>query len=51
MKNKKYLDKFIIPFIIGVIAIIYSCLSNEKKNTIINSSNELKNITITTLDP
>ena len=35
MKNKKYLDKFIIPFIIGVIAIIYSCLSNEKKNTII----------------
>ena len=47
MKNKKYLDKFIIPFIIGVIAIIYSCLSNEKKNTIINSSNELQNITIT----
>jgi len=47
MKNKKYLDKFIIPFIIGVIAIIYSCLSNGKKNTIINSSNELQNITIT----
>jgi len=47
MKNKKYLEKFIIPFIIGVIAIIYSCLSNEKKNTIINSSNELQNITIT----
>ena len=47
MKNNKYLDKFIIPFIIGVIAIIYSCLSTEKKDTIINSSNELQNITIT----
>ena len=47
MKNKKYLDKVVVPFIIGVIAIIYSCLSTEKKDTIINSSNELQNITIT----
>jgi hypothetical protein len=47
MKNKKYLDKFIIPFIIGVIAVIYSCLSPEKKDTATNSSKELQNITIT----
>ena len=47
MKNKKYLDKFIIPFIIGVIAVIYSCLSHEKKDTATYSSKELQNITIT----
>ena len=47
MKNKKYLDKFIIPFIIGVIAVIYSCLSPEKKDTATNSYKELQNITIT----
>ena len=47
MKNKKYLNKFIIPFIIGVIAVIYSCLSPEKKDTATNSSEELQNITIT----
>ena len=47
MKNKKYLDKFIIPFIIGVIAVIYSCLSPEKKDNATNSSKELQNITIT----
>ena len=50
MKNKKYLDKFIIPFIIGVIAIIYSCLSPEKKDTATNSSKKLQNITITKVD-
>ena len=47
MKNKKYLDKFMIPFIIGVIAVIYSCLSPEKKDTATNSSKELQNITLT----
>ena len=47
MKNKKYLDKFIIPFIIGVIAVIYSCLSPEKKDTATNSSKELQKITLT----
>ena len=47
MKNKKYLDKFIIPFIIGVIAVIYSCLSPEKKDNATNSSKKLQNITIT----
>jgi hypothetical protein len=47
MKNKKYLNKFIIPFIIGVIAVIYSYLSTEKKNTATYSSEELQNITIT----
>ena len=46
MKNKKYLDKFIIPFIIGVIAIIYSCLSTEKKDNSTNSSNDVINITL-----
>ena len=46
MKNKKYLDKFIIPFIIGVIAIIYSCLSTEKKDNSTNSSNDEINITL-----
>ena len=46
MKNKKYLDKFIIPFIIGVIAIIYSCLSTEKKDNSTNSSNDIQNITL-----
>ena len=47
MKYKKYLDKFMIPFIIGVIAVIYSCLSTEKKDTATNSSKELQNITLT----
>lgn len=47
MKNKKYLDKFMIPFIIGVIAVIYSCLSPEKKDTATNSSKELQKITLT----
>ena len=47
MKNKKYLDKFVIPFIIGVIAVIYSCLSPEKKDTATNSSKELQKITLT----
>ena len=47
MKNKKYLDKFMIPFMIGVIAVIYSCLSPEKKDTTTNSSKELQNITLT----
>lgn len=47
MKNKKYLDKFMIPFIIGIIAVIYSCLSPEKKDTATNSSKELQNITLT----
>ena len=46
MKNKKYLDKFIIPFIIGVIAIIYSCLSTERKDNSTNSSNDVINITL-----
>ncbi len=46
MKNKKYLDKFIIPFIIGVIAIIYSCLSSERKDNSTNSSNDVINITL-----
>ena len=46
MKNKKYLDKFIIPFIIGVIAIIYSCLSTEKKDNSTNLSNDVINITL-----
>ena len=43
MKNNKYLDKFIIPFIIGVIAVTYSCLSTEKKE---NSSNLIKEVNI-----
>ena len=43
MKNNKYLDKFIIPFIIGVIAVTYSCLSTEKKE---NSSNLTKEVNI-----
>ena len=43
MKNNKYLDKFIIPFIIGVIAVTYSCLSTEKKD---NSSNLIKEVNI-----
>lgn len=47
MKNKKHLDKFMIPFIIGIIAVIYSCLSPEKKDTATNSSKELQNITLT----
>ena len=47
MKNKKYLDKFMIPFIIGIIAVIYSCLSHEKKDTATNSSKDLQNITLT----
>jgi hypothetical protein len=47
MKNKKYLDKFVIPLIIGVIAVIYSCLSPEKKDTATNSSKELQKITLT----
>ena len=47
MKNKKYLDKFMIPFIIGVIAVIYSCLSPEKKDNATNSSKELQKITLT----
>ena len=47
MKNKKYLDKFMIPFIIGVITVIYSCLSPEKKDTATNSSKELQKITLT----
>ena len=47
MKNKKYLDKFMIPFIIGVIAVIYSCLTPEKKDTATNSSKELQKITLT----
>lgn len=47
MKNKKYLNKFMIPFIIGVFAVIYSCLSPEKKDTATNSSKELQNITLT----
>ena len=36
-----------IPFIIGVIAVIYSCLSPEKKDTATNSSKELQKITLT----
>ena len=47
MKNKKHLDKFMIPFIIGIIAVIYSCLTPEKKDTATNSSKELQNITLT----
>ena len=47
MKNKKYLDKFMIPFIIGVIAVIYSCLSPEKKDTATNLYKELQKITLT----
>ena len=47
MKNKKHLDKFMISFIIGIIAVIYSCLSPEKKDTATNSSKELQNITLT----
>ena len=43
MKNNKYLDKFIIPFIIGVIAVTYSCLSTEKKE---NYSNLIKEVNI-----
>tara|TARA_B100000795_G_scaffold5035_1_gene3609 strand:- start:1405 stop:1968 length:564 start_codon:yes stop_codon:yes gene_type:complete len=43
MKNNKYLDKFIIPFIIGVIAVTYSCLSTEKKE---NSSNLIKELSM-----
>ena len=43
MKNNKYLEKFIIPFIIGVIAVTYSCLSTEKKE---NSSNLIKEVNI-----
>ena len=43
MKNNKYIDKFIIPFIIGVIAVTYSCLSTEKKE---NSSNLIKKVNI-----
>jgi len=43
MKNNKYLDKFIIPFIIGVIAVTYSCLSTKKKE---NSSNLIKEVNI-----
>ena len=50
MKNKKYLDKFIIPFIIGVIAIIYSCLSTDKKDNSTNSSNDLQNITLSKVE-
>ena len=50
MKNKKYLDKFMIPFIIGIIAVIYSCLSPEKKDTATNSSKELQNITLSKVE-
>ena len=32
MKNKKYSDKVVVPFIIGVIAVIYSCISPVKKD-------------------
>ena len=41
MKNKKYSDKVVVPFIIGVIAVVYSCISPVKKDVTTNSSNEL----------
>ena len=41
MKNKKYSDKVVVPFIIGVISVVYSCISPVKKDVTTNSSNEL----------
>ena len=41
MKNKKNLDKYLVAFLIGITAVVYSCFSPVKKDNTINPTNEI----------